>query len=83
MNAPATHPPRSLHGLPVLTPAAAAFAGYESITTNISAAIEAKILAGVCQFRNPDRCCLADHGDQTYQLCILREDVRGSDTDPD
>ena len=83
MNATATHPPQTLHGLPVLTPAAATATGHESITNNICAATEPKILAGVCQWRNPDRCCLAWHGEHIYQLCILREDIRGDATDTD
>ena len=83
MNASAMQPPRTLHGLPVLTPAAATATGYKSITTDICAAAEKQILAAVCQWRNPQRCCLSHHGEQKYQLCILREDVRGADTETD
>ena len=83
MNATVPRPPRSIHGLPVLTPVAASIAGYKSITVDISASTEARILAGVCQWRNPQRCCLARQSADIYQLCILREDVRGSDTEND
>ena len=83
MKAASTYPPLTLHGLPVLTPAAATLAGYHSITVDIAADSEERILSGVCQFRNPQRCCLAATGNPNYQLCILREDVRGADTETD
>jgi len=83
MKSSAIYPPRSIHGIPVLTPAAAAATGYKSITVDICAEAEKKILAGVCQWRNPKRCCLAHQGDHLFQLCILREDVLGSDTETD
>jgi len=79
MNASTTPSLHTLHGLPVLTPAAAALAGYKSVTIDISSTTEKQILVGVCQRRNPQRCCLAHHGDNVYQLCILREDARVSE----
>lgn len=67
--------PTHLHSLRILSPTDAAQQGYVSITIDISHGAESKILAGVCQHRNPDRACLIRTSDVAYQLGIKREDV--------
>ena len=67
--------PTKLHGLNIVSLTVAAQLGYASITVDIHSGSEAAILAGVCQHRNPDRACLIETAEQTYQLAIRREDI--------
>jgi hypothetical protein len=76
---PNTTTPQPIHGLRVLSPQQAHDAGFASITTDICEAMEHRILASVCQHRCPDRACLIRTGTTSYQLAILREDVRGGE----
>lgn len=70
-----TAKPPTIHGLSITPVDLATRQGFVSITTDINAVTEPKILAGVCQHRNPERACLIITGPDTYQLGILREDV--------
>jgi hypothetical protein len=47
----------TLHGLPVLSPQAAAAAGYRSITQGVSVKTEDEILRGMARFSDPARTC--------------------------
>lgn len=71
---PTTAPP-VIHGLKVIQPEEAALAGFVSITNDINSVSEEKILAGVCQHRDPERACLLLISTNTYQLAILHVDV--------
>ncbi len=68
----------TLHHLPVLSAAEAEARGFVSITVNINGVTEKPILAGVAQFRDPERAAFIRFGDD-YQLAIRREDVRHVD----
>lgn len=71
--------PRSLHKLPVLSPAEAAEQGFQSITVHINSVTEPAILASVALHRDPDRAVFISFGDNNYELAIRREDVRHVD----
>jgi len=65
----------TLCGLRILTARQAAAEGFVSITTDISAKTELKILSSVARFRDPNRAVFIATLPNQYQLGILRADV--------
>ena len=62
-------------GLRILTARQSAAEGFVSITTDISAKTELKILSSVARFRDPSRAVFIATLPNQYQLGILRADV--------
>lgn len=67
--------PNQLHGLSVISVVESCELGFQSITTGIHAVTEKKILAGVAQHRNPERCAFIRIAQDLYELAIKREDI--------